>query len=279
MDPRTRRKVAASVLAVVMVLAGVGQTVAVKQATQDQIITGHTQFLETSTQFSGCFAGIAGLLMQRVTWFNGATLFTRADNGNGRWVYFTEHFEDNDLDGFDDKTGIEIKDPSKEKLFRTNQTYTFDDPDPDTSKKWEVREYFALRREKVEGSVGENGQAEIEGPATRVYVFAVKVAGQTYDAETISAEYNFVSVVDTCRFHGDETGTETHDNGRNNGSGDPIDQHKEINDDDGTHDHDVYSIDVWVGGAPDSLPVAQVPDDRNGKGNASATEDAKDGEP
>lgn len=288
MDGRKRDKVLAIALAVVMTLAGIGSTVAVEQGTADHVVTGHTNFISASTSFNSCFAGVAGLLLQRVTWFNGQTLFQRStDGGGGKWVYFTESFTDtspNGGDGYDDATGIAINDPAKEKLFRTNNTYRLEDPEH-PSKTWEVREYFALREKK--GATVEAGDNEADAgdarEAKRVYVFAVKV-GNTYDSDFLDGDYNFVSVVDTCRFHSSNATWERHTADGSGSGEEPRNQH---NFSDENHTHDVYSIDIWVGGAPDSLPCVDtgqtkqqcVPDDRDSKDQNSTQDDVGDGSP
>lgn len=291
MDARKRRKVIAIALAIAMPLALIGQTMAVEQSTNDYVTTGHSSFLSASTSFNSCFAGVSGLLLQRVTWFNGQTLFQRASDGGGNtWVYFTEHFVDNGF-GYDKETGIEINDPSQEKLFETDNTYKFEVPNhPD--KTWVVQEYFALRQVSTDAAGDTSPNDPGAGAPKRVYVFAVKIADRTFDLDdnlTMAEEFNFVGVVDTCRFHGSAVEEDRqHDNGIEGDSGDPSDQHDSANLNGETHPHDVYSIDLWVGGPPDSVPCLDtgdgqeqcVPDDRSGEDeDPSAGNDARDGSP
>lgn len=284
MDRRKRHKVLAVGLAVALTLAAIGNTVAVQQEAGETVMTGHSSWMSASTSFNSCFAGIAGLLLQKVTWFNGQTLFQRSSDGGGNtWVYFTEHFVDNDGDGFDDETGIEVADPANEDLFKTDNTYTFDVPGED--KTWVVKEYFALRQEQVGVSGGQGQEPDVDGPTTKVYVFAVKVADRTYklDDVEIASKYNFVGVVDTCRFHSDPSNADqSHPNGREDDTGYPIDQHDADNEDGENHTHDEYTIDLWVGGPPDAVPgteeIGGVPDDRDNS-SGDPDEDAKNGKP
>lgn len=279
---RNRRKLPALLLAAALILAGFGSVTAEK--TSEPVVTGHTTFADTTTKFNNCFAAMAGGIMQRVVWFNGATLFSRMANGDGNtWLYVTEHFPDKDGggDGWGDNTSIAIKDPSQETLYRTNNTYTFPDENLQ-SKEWEVREYFALRQKQDQsGSVNGPGGEQVGAPQEKVYVFAVQVNDEAITDQTINRDYNFALVIDTCRFHEKHGGTEIeHNNNDTVEDGDseqPDYQHKSSDypkDPDGTHDHNRVAVDLWVGGPPTSVE-APVPDGRDSQTGDGPGEEAE----
>lgn len=276
MSGRSTHKVVAIALAVALPLVIVGQTVAVEPMATDTVTTGHTNWLDASTTYDSCFAGVAGLLKQRVTWFNGQTLFSQAASGSGKYIYLMESLEADD-GAYNESTGIEVKDPSSEHLVRTDNTYTFDDPEPNNAKdEWTVKEYYSAREKKgVEaGTGGDDGVGAEAGPARqveRVYVWVVQVHPDALPAsEPLDRDYNFVGLVDTCKFSGDRDDNTTHDNQDPNGP-EPEGQHSTDNEE-GTHDHDIYSIDIWVGPEPQVVPGTEeaggVPEERSDGGGS-----------
>lgn len=267
---RQRRLITLALVAAVLTAGLIGTVDASQQS--ELVTTGHTEFADTSTTFNSCFAGLAGALLQRVTWFDGQTLFNRLDGGGDKWVYVTEHFNDTDGDGYDDDTGIATGDPSKEHLFQTDNTYRFDDPNKE-GKSWTVHEYFALRgyNESVDS---ENPDFHTDEPETKkkVYVYAVRV-GEPIWEDTLDREYNFAMVIDTCRFHNDAVNETEHD-GADGTSGSPWGQHENETGKNEDHTHHEFSIDVWVGSEPDLPPNNKtgIPDGRDQKHNSSSEE-------
>lgn len=253
---RKRRKALALLLAVAVPLAAIGQTVAVEPTTNDTVMTGHTNWLDASTTYDSCFAGVAGLLMHRVTWFDGQSLFEQAASGNQTYIYITEHFEDGNDDGYDDTTGIKIDDPSTETLVRTDNTYEFPDPEHPDTKTWVVKEYFATRNTEdldVEDPAGNEHSSDAGTEVKKVYVYVVQIDPDPLKSETLQTKYNFVNLANTCKFHS-EGDREEHDNSGTYGT-EPSGQHEEDeNDPDGTHNHSAYRIDIWTGGKPDTPP-------------------------
>lgn len=263
-EPR-RRRLSTLALVVALLTAGLLGTVdASQQMHGEQLTTGHSVFADASSTFNSCFAGLAGALLQQVTWFNGQTLFSRMEGGGNKFVYVTEHMGEGQVkDGYNDSTGIELGDPTDETLHRTNRTYTFSDKNDD-DKEWVVREYFALRGNKSKTRVDEPG-VEQDVHHEKVYVFVVKVGENAIWDPTLKKDYNFAMVVDTCRFH--MAGTETNHSGENGTSGMPYGQHQNQTGMDENHTHGLFDVDIYVGGDPKSLTVQdqpQIPDERDG---------------
>lgn len=245
MTGRNRRKALALLLGVALALGVVGSTVAVEPTTTDTVMTGHTTWMEESSAYDGCLAGIAGLLKQQVTWFNGQTLFeTSEGNSDDTWIYFT----DGGLGG-DQRV-----DPTSEDLIRSNNTYQFEDPN-DEDHTWTVKEYFVYDGlpDGVNG-VGDIGDEEPGVNWDRIYIWAVNASASSIEDETtLGKDYNFVGVVDTCKFDSARERNETHDNqNESEDKHDPRWQHDSANNE-GEHDHDVYFVDLWVGGEPETV--------------------------
>lgn len=255
-EPRVNRKTAATVLAVALILAGFG-SVRADQAVKDGMFltTGHTSFLDLNEGDSACFAGLAGILMQQVLWFNGQVLFERASTGGDTWIYVTEHLNAEN-GGYDTETDIPRRDPSRETLYDTNNTYHINVPDENGNEKtWEVRELFALREVSDPGpDLGGQDVDVIE----KVYVWVVKVHDETFRDPAMHREYNFAMVIDTCKFHERSShGEVEHGNGTHK-DGDPAEDTRfghDPNDPPGSHDHMERPADVWIGGPPDVSPI------------------------
>lgn len=265
MTARDRGKLPAIALAVALSLTLVGTALSDSSTDGDIITTGHTNFLSTATTESECFAGITGMLSQRVTWFNGVNLFSRPVDGDGStYMYIMEHFnsggEDWDLDGkhSDTETGVEAFDPSEEDtLYKTGREWHIEDPNNDHYSEditWEVEEYYAL---KIVDKPPEEAEADAEGAGIqkKVYIYVVAV-GSPREDKTIHREYNFITTVDTCRFLHDG-GTTEHNNQstpENGSARDPKHQHSP-GADPGTHPHGTYNVDLFVGDKPQSIPA------------------------
>jgi hypothetical protein len=272
MSEARRRRLATLALVVAVLTAGLLGTVdASQQMRGEKLTTGHSVFADASTSFNSCFAGLAGALLQQVTWFNGQTLFSRMEGGGEKYVYVTEHFEDNNgdgkgnPDGYDDETHLEMGSPTEDVLYRTNNTYKFSDKNDD-DKDWVVREYFALRDHKnVSTGEDETSRADTK---EKVYVFVVEVHDEAIWDPTLKKDYNFAMVVDTCRFH--ETGNETGHEGHSGNSGMPAAQHENQTGMNESHTHGTFDVDIYIGGEPTSLTVQdqpQIPDvDEEGAG-------------
>lgn len=280
MTKSRRKKLFTLFLVAATLSAGLlGSVNATQQVESQHLVTGHSKYVDASSSYSGCFAGLAGLILQRVTWFNGQTLFTRAESGGDKWVYVTEHLGRDDGE-YNKSTGFKVADPSEEQLYRTDNTYKFSDENQ-PSKDWVVREYFALREKKknyeADNPEGDDPSYEDDDGISRekFYVFAVKVSSNAIQDPTLGKDYNFAMVIDTCRFKTAKAGDRNHSD-VNGTTGSPAGQHD--GEGDGNHTHDLRSVDIWVGDKPQALAdgEAQVPDDR---GNQSTEDDIQDGGP
>lgn len=281
-EARRHRLTTLLLVAAVLTAGLVGAVDATEQVDSQQLTTGHSEFVDASSTFSSCFAGLAGAVLQRVTWFNGATLFSRMNSDGDDHIYVTEHLtDDGPPDGFNESTGFRTNvDPSQQQLYRTDKTYKFqDENDPD--KTWIVREFFELRdrkETKVEGPQPGDGDDQPVVSKEKFYVFVVQVSDHAIEDPTLGRDYNFALVVDTCRFKAGPTDNATHEDGQEGTTGAPAGQHDSASGDNGTHDHGRFSVDIWVGDDPNTPAggAAQVPDDR---GNESTRNDTRDGQP
>lgn len=252
MIDRDRRKVLAILAGLALALGAVGSTIAVEPVTQNKVMTGHTSWIETSTSYDGCLAGIAGLVLQKVTWFNGQTLFeTSSGTSEDTWIYFTDGGLDAD----------ERIDPTSEDLIRSNETYEFEDPNRDHT--WTVKEYY-FQDIRVDG--GGAGLGDAEPPSVQdepIYVWAVNVSAQPFHDSTIDQDYNFVGILNTCKFDSKGQETEAHDDQadqdskEDNDPEDPKWQHDSSNTE-GEHTHKEFLVDIWIGGEPSLVPGSET---------------------
>lgn len=261
MIDRDRRKVLAILAGVALALGAVGSTIAVQPTATNDVMTGHTEWMEASTNYDGCLAGIAGLILQQVTWFNGKTLFeTSSGTSENTWVYFTDGGLDNKVD------------PTDEDLFRSNETYEFEDPNRDHT--WTVKEYYIQDAGIDASTAGPDADVSTD----RVYIWAVNASAETFHDPTIEQDYNFVGILNTCKFNSEADGDAEHDDQHDQDThdgGDPEDpqwQHDSENTE-GTHDHDVYVVDIWIGGEPSLVPGTETAANlQNGDANGGEAE-------
>ncbi len=266
MNDRDPRKALAILAGLALALGAVGSTIAVQPTATNEVMTGHTSWMETSTSYDGCLAGIAGLILQKVTWFNGQTLFeTSSGTSEDTWVYFTDGGLDAD----------ERIDPTSEDLFRSNETYEFEDPNRDHT--WTVKEYYVNKGlPGITGVDGSPGDQEPGLEQDRLYIWAVNVSAQPFHDSTIDQDYNFVGILNTCKFDEDPARTVEHDDQNDHdkrGDEDPHDpkwQH-DSNNPEGEHEHDVYTVDIWIGGEPSLFLGSELlgSSDKDGGGDAS----------
>lgn len=207
------------------------------------VVTGHSVFYNGST-YDKCLASIAGILRSQVLWFNDQVLVERYP-GKGTYIFVTE---------------AGTSDPSEQSfLISEGVKFTFTDPN---GADWIIREaYFP--------PPGVSAPNRIADPDTGVgvhvnktYVWYVELAAEPILDQFPGEEYphsiyNFLVLVDTCKFH------------RNGQTEGPIANHSSpsiLNDRHGhpngelAHDHETWQADLWVGKRPVIIEAADTGD-------------------
>lgn len=210
-------------------------------STQTQpVVTGHSTFYNGDV-YDPCLASIAGILRSRVMWFNDMVLAERY-GGKGTFVYVTENG---------------AQDPTKwETLYSEGVFYDFVDPN---GAHWHVEEAFADLRGHTPGtsSPGQTvdyvyNQEMLQ--RDKEYVWIVELSDRpivdqfapAYGEQYYHDLYNFLVLVDTCKFKNATAGG--YHNIEHSGSegGHPVNE-------DG-HRHDGYQANIWTGTRPNIAP-------------------------
>jgi hypothetical protein len=219
------------------------------------VVTGHSTFFNGQT-YDKCLASVAGIVRSRVLWFNNQVLIERYP-GKGTFVYITEH-------GGQDPTSARF-------LSSQGTAYNFADPN---GARWNVQElYIDNGYHHVENADagGVTNTGDTPGPnnvgpndmpgdnvnvtqpyatedvsAKRQYVWVVELASQPifddFPGSDAHTYYNFLDLVDTCKFNNNtatygglvnHTGTE---------SGHPTGET--------SHSHYGWNADIYLGTAP-----------------------------
>lgn len=219
---------------------------------QQEVVTGHTTYASMDG-LDPCVAGIAGIVRLRVMWFNDQVLFERAPTDGGAWVYAVEGG---------------APDPREALLRPTGEAFEFTDPNGMT---WVVREYTypgepvevsqgnvtVNRSPSASGTTVDGGNYTVTppsaspGPGGSWYAWVVQTGPVVEDFAATGRPYNFVDLVDTCKFTSPSSGVQHANSGGNWSSSWPQDttqgQHLA---DDPSHAHDRFSVDLYVGKAP-----------------------------
>ena len=221
------------------------------------LVTGHSTFYN-GTGFDPCLASIVGVMRTDVRWFNDMVLVERY-GGKGTFVYITEN-------GADDPR-------EKQFLYSDGVTYDFTDPNGAT---WHVEELWYPKGNHVPGSElpdttdpNDFGGATVYHENQKHYVWVVELSAQpVYDLYAPKDKnhpyyhtvYNFVALVDTCRFHRTDPATNYNGNHRNQTTGqlDYNITHNEstLNDQwghrptDNRHTHEAFLANLYVGKRP-----------------------------
>lgn len=225
------------------------------------VVTGHSTYYK-GKDFDPCLASIVGVMQTDVRWFNDMVL-ARRYGGKGTFVYITEH-------GAPDPRSYDF-------LFSDGVTYDFVDPN---GAAWHVEELYAAAavgakspevRNPQQASSGQAGVSyDLQLARERTYVWVVELSAQPiYDqfAQHLNRDdpnwhtvYNFVALVDTCRFSRNE---DTNYNGIQDGEHQQQDHDFNVTHDendagyenghkpeDGTHTHESFRADIYVGKRP-----------------------------
>ncbi|HLE96238.1 MAG TPA: hypothetical protein VI997_02615 [Candidatus Thermoplasmatota archaeon] len=241
----TKRLATFSVLAVFLC------TAIVTAQTQQQVVSGHVTWT-TLEGFNECYAGLAGLVQNRVLWFNDQVLIDNFAIGD-RWIYVTE---------------AGAPDP-RDYTLAFVRNFTFDDPNGIW---WNVTEWqyaAPAHWEKVDapdtgnsGNIGNDVTTVHGGEQARVglyYVWTVKVLPLPAEDRhrgpfTDHSLYNFVAVIDICKFvaeaNAEVDGWEENPQSQYDPSPNSEYPYRPASGVDPTHMHKTYAADVSLGLKP-----------------------------
>jgi hypothetical protein len=224
---------------------------------QSPVVSGHS----TYTNMDGmdpCLAGIVGVVRLRVMWFNDQVLFERAASDGASYVYAIQSGS---------------PDPREQTLVPTGQEYPFTDPN---GQDWDVKEYtFELGPSASAGgggtggvSTGPNGTtvtpptapSETTNTTTgQFYAWVVQTGPTLQDNAATGKPYNFVDLVDTCKFTGQ--GMDVYHNTTGNGNwtsswSNDTTQNQHLPSD-GNMTATAWSVDLYVGKEPKVAAIQQ----------------------
>ncbi|HVL47503.1 MAG TPA: hypothetical protein VM889_03005 [Candidatus Thermoplasmatota archaeon] len=237
------------------------------------IATGHTTYFDLSG-FDPCLAGVTGIARMRIMWFNDQVLLDTTHFGPNRFVYIAESGAPDPRAHTLNKTGVvyTYKDPVHEHVWTTTEYQYFLTTEPDVDLDTggtTVRgpSYTDGKLDAGEYGAGFNASAFV-GP---FYVYATEIRQDplTNDPSVPNPDgsraYNFVTLVDTCRFHAKPAGKVVHDASATdeNAYNHPV----------GTsdHEHETFLVDIWVGEKPREGGLTQ-PQGRGAWVNERATQ-------
>lgn len=222
--------------------------------TTADVVEGHFIFAQLGG-YSECLSGVAGLARSKVMWFNDKILLDSANLLIGKHVYITQH---------------EAPDPRDHSLLRTGKYFDFVDPN---GVPWNVTEYsYSVHRSTGTSTSGSDTSTRAGATATvsQFYVYVVQIKRIYVDennpwtgAGDVNSHlhYNFVGIVDTCRFVYDDkgraanTGSTTHDNTVDNGWGHDVMNETETTQPD--HAHQTHKVDIYIGDTPREIQVGR----------------------
>jgi hypothetical protein len=237
------------------------------------VVTGHSTFYN-GNGFDPCLASVAGIMRTQVLWFNDQVLAERY-GGKGTYVYVTEN-------GSGDPR-------SHSYLYTDGTAYDFTDPN---GAAWHIDEAFWApdnvpnEQNNIDPSSDPSKPGGVTVSQDRYYVWIVELsafpihdqfAGSPYDTQNYHDVYNFLDIVDTCKFHrnamtdwnqsamprrdGSFDFNITHDNSTDGLPADeltPAHGHPY-----GTkaHTHESFLADIWIGGKPVLVPLGATGND------------------
>lgn len=206
---------------------------------QQPVLAGHT----TYTSMDGldpCIAGVVGVVRLRVMWFNDQVLFERAAGDGAAFIYALQ-------------SGA--PDPRDKVLVPTGDSFEFDDPN---GVAWKVTEYN-FTGVTATWFPGTSVPPDPDARAVSYYAWVVQTGPTVNDDAATGRPYNFVDLVDTCKFtspgadvhHARSGGNWTSDWGN-----DTTEDHHLASDPD--HRHERFSVDLYVGEKPRTAEAAAV---------------------
>ncbi len=216
------------------------------------VVTGHTRFVDLDG-YDPCLAGIAGLARMRVLWFNDVPLYERSSVGEGKYLYAVQNG---------------APDPRDEQIVTSGERFEFKDPNGNW---WEIVEgYFDVDpRAGGEFSVSGSGVTFPKNATVslaRMYVWIVQInPGEPFPNDNFgdhpeAAFYNFVTLVDTCKFTSaiTSTGNASHDTAADGG----VDHESYDGEHEPgytSHEHETWLVDLWIGGAANLVDLNYDP--------------------
>lgn len=213
------------------------------------VVTGHTTYANMD-DLDPCIAGIVGIVRLRVMWFNDQVLFERSAQDGSSWVYAVQG---------------DAPDPREAVLTPTGQEFPMTDPN---GVEWVVREYAYRAAAIANVNAGEyevepTGSQPVEveeepsyqtnTDTAQYHTWVVQTGPTVEDYAATGRPYNFVNLVDTCKFTTDAAGSPVqHTTSGGNwsstwGNDTTAQAHYPT---DPTHGHDRFSVDLYVGQAP-----------------------------
>jgi hypothetical protein len=207
------------------------------------VVTGHSVFYNGST-YDKCLASIAGILRSQVLWFNDQVLVERYP-GKGTYIFVTEN-------GTTDPTHAPY-------LISEGVRFSFTDPN---GADWVIHEAYFKHEETADGTKVSGTSVSVGAEIDKTYVWYVELAAEPILDQFPGEEYphsiyNFLVLVDTCKFH------------RNAQTSGPVAHHNEtaiLNDRHGhpngelEHDHETWKANLWVGKRPVVVEAADTGD-------------------
>lgn len=241
-------------LAVLTVVALTCLPTVLAAAPHEQSVVGSHSTYADMDGLDPCLASVVGIVRLRVMWFGGQVLFERS-GGAGNYVYAVEHG---------------APPPVDEVLTPTGESFVFTDPN---GLDWNVTEYnytsavIVTEPGGVSGtppSVNTTGNVHVEGgnatfdpPGVQQAgagpwtTWVVRTSSTQEDFAATGAPYNFVTMVDLCKFVGEgQSITHTNTGGTwssSDADDTTFDQHLPG---DVTHTHRDKQVDLYVAQQP-----------------------------
>ncbi|MBI4394363.1 MAG: hypothetical protein HY556_11320 [Euryarchaeota archaeon] len=240
----------------------------------DVAMTGHTLFTDVEG-FDQCRGAIAGIVRTKIMWFNDQVLLEF--DAAGGTLYATQKNASDPRDAVLEATGVfyNFTDPNGRNWNVTEYTYegtsnSITPPSP-SSETWDEELVDTDPGVTTPGIAG----AKARSQTAIFHTWVVEIKGADVDnfpGSDPHVYYNFVTIVDTCKFtkqdlaapggwtHPGPDATVNHNRTGPNSTY-PVDPPYYTNEgheaSDGDHSHEVYEVDLWVGGTPKTKDCPQ----------------------